>query len=106
MNFKNPYLSMGEKIDLLQRWILIHSIIYYELDDNIVSDVLFDYNSQHLMTYKKSHPEEYAKSKYHDVFKDFDGCTGFDLFRRLPTIHQHKYLDEAKHIIKIAKENK
>ena len=48
MNWNNPYFTTLEKINLLCRWVTVHSIIYYERDTNIVSDKLFDNNCKQL----------------------------------------------------------
>ena len=33
MEFKNPYFLTVERINLLQRWILVHSYLYYEKNE-------------------------------------------------------------------------
>ena len=83
MIFNNPYLETFEKISLLQRWIIVHSIIYYELNRNVVSDKMFDENCLQLVDMKVNYPMSYKKSEYYYCMKDFDGTTGFDLFGRL-----------------------
>lgn len=99
MNFKNPYWSARERITLLQRWILMHSIIYYELNENIVTDAKFDLNCRELMKLKAEYPKDYSESTYISIFIDFDGATGFDLFRRLNSVQQHKFMGEARWVI-------
>ena len=78
MNFRNPYLSEVEKINLLQRWILVHSLLYYELDDSIVKDRMFDINCQQLVNLvefmkKKGKTKELKRTRFWYAFYDFDG---------------------------------
>jgi NAD-dependent DNA ligase len=76
MEFKNPYWSTKTKIELLQKWILVHSILYYELDNGIVSDAVYDANAKLLVQLAKADHGAYIASKWHSVFKGFgkDGC--------------------------------
>lgn len=99
MNFPNPYWSEALKIGGLQRWILVHSIIYYELDSSIVSDQVFDRNARQLVQMQKSNPEEAKRSEYWYAFYDFDGSTGFDLYDRLNASDKQKILNTAKYVL-------
>ena len=100
MKFNNPYWSIKERIELLQRWIIMHSIIYYELNESLISDKMFNANSIQLMKYKNKYRLEYESSRWYYVMKDFDGATGFDLFGRLESKKQHDLLEEAKWLLK------
>lgn len=66
--------------------MLIHSYIYYELDTNIVSDMKWMQWARELVELQKKHPDESKKVKWYELFKDFDGSTGF---------HLAKAIDEA-----------
>lgn len=83
MEFPNPYLSVTNKMNSLERWILINSYIYYELNDNVVSDKVFDANSKQLLELIKKNKTDFKASQYYYAFKNFDGNTGFDLFTKL-----------------------
>jgi len=83
MYFRNPYWSNQTRIELLERWILVHSIIYYILNTNIISDKRYDRNSRQLLVLIAKDPEAFEKSRWYYVMKDFDGNTGFDLYFRL-----------------------
>lgn len=106
MEFKNPYWSKKTKIELLQKWIIVHSAIYYELNDSIVSDTMYDNNCNQLMEYIKRFPKSFRRSLYYPVFKDFDGSTGFHLFTRLQAEQQWDFLDIAKKMIKLRRKIK
>jgi hypothetical protein len=92
MKFGNPYWGPITKMALLQRWILIHSILYYEYDESIVTDKMYDENSHQLVDMQKEFLEEAKQTPYWYVFYDFDGSTGFDLAGRLEGEHR-AYLD-------------
>ena len=89
MKFHNPF-SVVEKIQLLQRWILVQSFAYYELNENIASDFKYDANAGQLERLVKENPEESKRSRYYKYFYDFfnenDGAhmtSGFDLLERV-----------------------
>ena len=88
-------LSNLERCSVIQRKILLHSILYYELDKTIISDQQFDKLCKKLLTGIK-HTKDYQKSDYFYVFYDFDGSTGFDLYDRLED-------DDKEYLTHIAK---
>ena len=93
MKFSNPYWSNKLRISSLQRWIIVHSILYYELDFTLVSDKIFDANAKQLVELQNTFPKDATKSKYWYVFNDFDGSTGFHLYNRLKK-HDKEYLTQ------------
>lgn len=82
MKFSKPF-SDKEKIQLLQRSILVNSYAYYELDENILSDFQYDANTRQLLELKRANPEAYQNSRYRRYFDNFESGTGFDLASRL-----------------------
>ena len=87
----NPYLAKLEKIELLQRWIMVHSIIYYSFGESVVTDFVFDNNCKQLMQFRVRNPDLYMRSKYFPVFKDFNGKTGFKLPNKLKKYDEKKF---------------
>lgn len=83
MNFSSKPFTDKEKIQLLQRSILVNSYAYYELNENILPDYKYDANTRQLLELKVSAPEAYQKSRYRSYFNDFESGTGFDLTDRL-----------------------
>jgi hypothetical protein len=83
MRFANPYFTIQEKMELLQRWIIVHSIIYYKLSTSIVTDADFDANCQQLVNLMRKYPHIVSKTRYAYCMQDFDGSTGFYLPDRL-----------------------
>lgn len=104
MKFSEPF-SIVDRIQLLQRWILVQSFAYYELNENIASDFTYDANAMQLVDLMKNHPEESQRSKYHKYFHDYcngDGAhytSGFDLLERVRTtdkdLHRKLHMDAA-----------
>lgn len=87
MKFREPF-NIVEKIQLLQRWILVQSFAYYELNNNIASDFKYDANARQLEDLARSYPEEFMRSRYWDYFYDFfdtdeHATSGFDLLERV-----------------------
>jgi NADH/NAD ratio-sensing transcriptional regulator Rex len=104
MRFKNPYWSNKTKIELLQKWILVHSIIYYQFDDNIATDAKYDANSKQLAELIKIDPGAHKASKWYYVFKDYgkDGSTtGYYLFTNLKKRDKVELSNLAEYVLKI-----
>lgn len=86
-------LTIQEYIDFLQRYIILHSYIYYELNGSSISDKKYDEKSKELVSYKNAYPELWKKSMYYEQFgDDYNGSTGFTLY--------HELNDHQKEIIK------
>lgn len=99
MKFMNPYWSVQTKIELISKWIIIHSIIYYELDTNIVEDRMFDMNCKQLVEMVKDNPQSFKDSKWYYVMKGFDGSSGFDLYKKLNKSHREELLQQAGYLV-------
>lgn len=83
MNFEGKHFTDKEKIQLLQRSILVDSYVYYELNENLLADPNYDANTRQLLVLKKSNPEAYEKSRYNRYFANFESGTGFDLMYKV-----------------------
>lgn len=103
MKFRRPFNPV-EKIQLLQRSILVNSFAYYEMNENILSDFQYDDNAKQLAELKKEYPEEFKRSRYYDYFHDYcsdvDGTintSGFDLLRKIEKqdkeLYRHIWID-------------
>lgn len=89
MKYSKPFTIL-ERIQLLQRSILVNSYCYYELNDNLLSDFQYDQNALQLVGLMREYPKEAKRSRYHKYFRDFcpaEGdphyTSGFDLIERL-----------------------
>ena len=79
--------------------ILVHSCIYYELNDNIIPDSTWSAWAEELAKLQKQYPKIAERVDYAKEFKDFDGSTGFHLPTRNPEI-----MAKARYLLKICKE--
>lgn len=66
-----------EYINMLERWLICNSIIYYRLGDSIWSDGVWDRAALELVKYKDS--KYFSESAHYELFRDFDGSTGMHL---------------------------
>lgn len=83
MKFKEG-MTTKEKVEALQRYILVHSMLYYEMNDSVIPDERFDKYARLLAKkIQKYGVKKIASTQYGYVFYDFDGNTGFDLISRL-----------------------
>lgn len=74
-------MSIQDRIDWLQRYIIVHSYIYYMLNDNIISDYEYDAKARQLAKLKNDYPALWKKSEYYKQFgDDYNGATGFTLY--------------------------
>lgn len=103
MKFRYPY-TIIERIQLLQRSILVNSFAYYELNDNILSDFQYDANARQLEELVKQYPDEFKRSRYYRYFHDFydageHATSGFDLLERVrkadKELYRHIWMDAA-----------
>ena len=105
MKFHKPFNAV-EKIQLLQRSILVNSFAYYELNENILSDFQYDANAQQLADLKRKYPDEFKRSRYYTYFQDYCSgddnvhyTSGFDLLERVrkqdPELYRHLHIDAA-----------
>jgi hypothetical protein len=107
VNFNNPpciYWSDKTKANYLERQIIIHSIIYYHLSDNVISDKMFDDLSKQFLEFKNKMQEcEFKNTEYYELFKDFDGNTGFYLLDGLEAEHKAYLIKIAKYVLRLNK---
>lgn len=72
------------RIEFIQRRIIVFSILYYNMDESILTDQEFDAASHQLVKLMKDTPKSVLeKTRYWYCMYDFDGSTGFYLYSRL-----------------------
>ena len=92
-------LTTQEYIDWLQRFIIVHSYIYYELDNNVISDREYDARAKELNEYKNNYPELWESSMYYKQFGDeYNGATGYGLYDALDD-HQKDIIQSILQLI-------
>lgn len=70
-----------EFINRRRRQIVFHSIAYYRFGANLISDDQWDVWANELVVCQNKHPELSNQVEYmRDIFKDWDGITGYDLY--------------------------
>ena len=85
--------SIEHKIKQRRLQLLIHSCIYYELNENIISDATWSKWAKELVDLQNKYPEESSHTPLFLEFKDFDGSTGMNLPITKPeVISKAKYL--------------
>lgn len=104
---KMPYIYMNdiEKCNLLQRYILVHSILYYEMNESVISDKEYDSTAKQLYCFMKNLEDNHI-TQYGYVFWDFTPYTGFDLYSRLNELDKNYLCKIAKNVLKLYKKGK
>lgn len=74
--YEGKKLKIAEKIQQRRRQILVHSYIYYELDQNIVSDFKWSTWAKELAELQQKYPNMSKKIPYAEQFTDWDGSSG------------------------------
>lgn len=78
------YWNESTKISYLQRQVIVHSLLYYELNESVISDKDFDDLSRQLVKMQRSASKDNLRnSQYYYCLKDFDGSTGFYINSKL-----------------------
>lgn len=71
--------QIEELITRRRRQILVHSIIYYKMDDNIVPDSKWAEWALELDKLQREYPDIAAKCIYSEAFSEFDPSSGYNL---------------------------
>lgn len=71
--------KIAELIKRRRRQILVHSCLYYELNQSIISDAQWSEWALELENLQKKYPDIAAKVEFSKEFKDFDHSTGANL---------------------------
>lgn len=73
-------------IERRRRQMLVHSYIYYEMNDNIVTDDQWSAWAKQLYHLQKRYPEIAKEAALAADFEDFDFSTGCNLNYRQPWV--------------------
>lgn len=84
--FTGKDLEIAELIQQRRYQMLIHSCIYYELNNNIISDKKWDEWAKELRDLQNQYPDISARVTLYEYFKDWDGSTGAFLPLKLPWV--------------------
>lgn len=100
------YWSNLTKISYLQRRVIVYSIMYYELNESVISDAEYDKISKQLVKLQNEAGGLLSDTQYYYCMYDYDGSTGFDLFNRLNKNDREYLLNMAKFILNMWKGKK
>lgn len=89
--------TIEELIYRRRQQVWIHSIIYYEFDQNLIDDSTWSKWATELDELQKMYPEESKRAMYYDIFRDFDPSTGHNL-----PLRDSKMLSKARYLINLA----
>lgn len=84
--FSGEDLKIAELILRRRLQMLVHSYIYYEKDDNIVSDQQWSKWAVELAQLQKKYPDIAEQVEWADAFEDWDASTGAFLPLKHPTV--------------------
>ena len=93
-----PIGSVAEEIKRLRLNVILHSCIYYEMDENIWDDITFDLKCKRLVALLEEYPDVYS-DRFDEFFKDWDGSSGFHFPHRDPWVY-----GKAAMLVKLHKE--
>ena len=74
--FEGEQLKIAEKIQQRRLQMLVHSCIYYEMDQNIISDKKWDEWAKELRQLQADYPDISKQVIWYEAFKDWDASTG------------------------------
>ena len=74
--FTGQDLQIAEKIQQRRYQMLIHSCLYYHLNNNIISDKQWDAWARELRDLQNQFPEISKQVTLYEYFKDWDASTG------------------------------
>lgn len=94
--FDGDFLKIAETIQQRRYQLLIHSCIYYELNQNIISDKKWDEWARELRDLQNKYPDISKRVRLYEEFKDWDASTGAFL-----PIKEEWVIRRAKQLLKM-----
>ena len=82
-------------IERRRRQILVHSIIYYRLNDNLIPDATWAAWAVELKRLQDQYPKVAEKCCYAEAYRDFDPSTGYNL-----PLYDPAALSMAHHLVR------
>ena len=89
---------MIELLNLKQGQFITHTFIYYELDDNVISDYEYDRKALELEEAKTSSPE-WKHTKYYEMFRGWTSATGISLVNKGDKGNYAFFMRQAKNFL-------
>lgn len=86
--FSGDELKIAEKIQQRRYQMLIHSCIYYKLDDNYISDQQWNEWAHELAELQNKYPNISKEVTLYEYFEDWNGSSGAFLPIDLPWVEK------------------
>lgn len=101
------YWKPETKITYLQRYLLLHSILYYKRSESVISDTKFDAVAKQLYRAQaNAKTSVLEKTMYYYATVDFNGSTMYDVMQLL-THDDYSYLEQiALRVLKMYNEER
>ena len=96
--FSGNELVIAQKIQQRRYQVLIHSCIYYYLNDNLISDAQWNVWAVELRDLQNQYPEISRQVALYEYFDDWDASTGAFLPIELDWV-----IDKAEQLIKYSR---
>lgn len=93
--FDGDFLKIAELIQQRRFQLLIHSCIYYELNNNLITDKQWDIWARELRDLQNQYPEISSRVVLYEDFKDWDASTG----AFLKSIKEPWVMQRAKYLL-------
>lgn len=74
--FEGEQLKIAEKIQQRRLQLLIHSCIYYEMNQNLITDKKWDEWARELKKLQEDYPDISRRVEWYAAFVDWDASTG------------------------------
>lgn len=87
--------TVAEEIKRLRLNIILHSCMYYELNENIWDDITFDLKCKRLVGLLREYPDVYS-DRFDHFFVEWDGSSGYHFPHRDPWV-----LGKAQMLLKL-----
>lgn len=87
-----------EELNLKQKLFITHTYIYYELDDNIISDYEYDRQALELEEAKAS-SLEWKHTTYYELFKGWTSATGISLINKNDKGNYEFFMRQARNAL-------
>lgn len=83
-NYNDPVVEL---IRQRRAQMLIHSCLYYEMNESIVTDHQWQAWANELAKLQQDHPDKCVIGFFDEEFKDWDGSSGYHLPLRDPWVY-------------------
>lgn len=93
--------EIAELINRRRRQILVHSIIYYKMNENLVSDAQWAAWALELEELQRKYPDIAAQCPYAKEFRGFDHSTGMNL-----PLYDFRAVNKARQLLAICERRK